>query len=170
MLVALSYPRFLVTSDPSNGLGSGLTRGLVRVHAYSGTLLASDPFLCSGPKARGHGKWTLSKTRHTVKNPRPSGYGVFALQHDQSLFPSHHKPCNLSVGVDQIVSPDPGNGRGSGLIRESRYEYLVSMNIFLQMTLPYTKLRGENHGNKPCGYRTFAHQCDQSLSPVPRTL
>jgi hypothetical protein len=61
--VALSYPRFLVTSNPSNGLGSGLTQGLVRVHAYSGMLLAYDLFLHLGPKARGCGKQTLSKTR-----------------------------------------------------------------------------------------------------------
>jgi hypothetical protein len=80
--VALSYPQFLMKYDPSDGPGSGLTRGLVRVHAYSGTLLASNPFLRLGPKARGRGKWMLSKTGWTTKNPRPSGYGVFTLQHD----------------------------------------------------------------------------------------
>jgi hypothetical protein len=79
LAVALSYPRFLVTSDPSDSPRSGLTRGLVRVHAFSGTLLASDRFLRSGPKVGGRGKRTLSKTRQTTKNPRPSGYGVFAL-------------------------------------------------------------------------------------------
>jgi hypothetical protein len=35
--------------------------------------------------------------------------------------------------------PDLGNGRGSGLIRESCFEYLVSINTFLQLTPLYAR-------------------------------
>jgi hypothetical protein len=53
----------IASSDPNNGLGWGPTQGLVREHAYSKTLARL------GPKAKGCGKWTLSKTRRTVKKP-----------------------------------------------------------------------------------------------------
>jgi hypothetical protein len=76
----------IASPNPNNGLGSGPARGLVREHAYLGTPVASDPSLRLGPKARGRGEQTLSKTGQTVKNPRPSGYGAFALQRDQGLF------------------------------------------------------------------------------------
>ena len=47
LLVSLSSPRSLVTPDPSNGKGSGLTWGLIRVyiHLFSKIVAALDPFL-----------------------------------------------------------------------------------------------------------------------------
>jgi hypothetical protein len=36
--IALLYPQFLATTNPGNGLGSGLTRGLVRVYTFENAL------------------------------------------------------------------------------------------------------------------------------------
>jgi hypothetical protein len=117
--VALSYPWFLVTSDPSNGLGLGLTQGLVRVHADSGMLLAYDLFLHLGPKARGHGKQTLSKTRRTTKNPRLGGYGVFALQRDQNPFSRTSNLVTLVSGQIASHCPTSAMAKGQALSRKA---------------------------------------------------
>ena len=52
--ISLSTPRSLVTPDPSNGKGSGLTQGLIRVYIYtlSKTVTAPDLFLMLNLVAR----------------------------------------------------------------------------------------------------------------------
>jgi hypothetical protein len=122
-----------VLSDtrPQRRPGDGPHLGAVRVSAYSETLFASGPFLRSGPKARGHRKWMLNKTGRTTKNPRPSGYGTFALQRDQSLFA---RTSNFVTLASRQIGPHqstPSNGQESGLTREDCYEYLIFMNTFL---------------------------------------
>ena len=82
---SLSTPRSLVTPDPSNGKGSGLTWGLISAY------LSSKHSLCPTlshvkTQKRGSRKHTLSKTGQTARNLRPNGYSVFAHQRDQSFF------------------------------------------------------------------------------------
>jgi hypothetical protein len=121
-----------VTPDPSSGQGSGHTRGLIGAYTYLGTLFAFDPFLRQRLKARGLGKQTLSKTGRTAKNPCPSRYGAFALQHDQSLFRPHLKLCILSVETDWTASTfllTLAMTRGWASLG-GRYKYLILMNTF----------------------------------------
>ena len=83
--VLLSTPRSLVTPDPSNGKGSGLTWGLIR--AYLSGRHSLCPTLSHVKTQKGGSqKRTLRKTGRTTRNLRPSGYSAFAHQRDQSLF------------------------------------------------------------------------------------
>jgi hypothetical protein len=78
-------------------------KGTFPYQVFSDTLCIR-PLLMLRTKSKRLRKQTLSETGRTAKNPRPSGYGTFALQCNQSLFRPRLKLHNLSVEMDWIAS------------------------------------------------------------------
>ena len=98
LLVSLSSPRSLVTPNPSNGKGLGLTWGLIRAyisgrHSLCLTLSHIETWKQGLPKR------TLSKTGRTARNLCPSGYNIFSHQRDHSFFCT---PSFLALTMERV--------------------------------------------------------------------
>ena len=70
---------------PSNGKGSGLTRGQIREY-LSGRHYLGPTFSHVKTQKRGLRKQTLNQTGRTVRNLCIGGYGIFGHQRDWSFF------------------------------------------------------------------------------------
>ena len=105
-------------------------------------------------------KQTLSKTGRTARNLRPSGYDVFAHQHDQSFFytPSFLALTTERVGTRLRVYP-PGKHSLCPTLSHVKTQKRGLRNQTLNKT-------GRTMSNlRLGGYGIFAHQRDQSFFP-----
>ena len=155
-------PQPLVTPNPSNGRGSGLTRGLIRAY------LSGRHSLCptlSHVKAQKQGlrKRTLIKTGRTARNLHPNSYGVFSHQRDQSFFctPSFLALTREKVGMRLRVYPPSKHSLCLTLSHIETWKQGLRKQTVSKTGRTMRNLR-------PGGYGAFAHQCDQSFFPHPR--
>ena len=103
-------------------------------------------------------KQTLSKTSRTARNLYPSGYGIFAHQHDQSFFctPSFLALTTERVGTRLRVYPPGRHSLGLTLSHVKTQKQGLR-----KQTLSKTGRIARNL--RLSGYGIFAHQRDQNL-------